>query len=63
MAKKGGKEALVVGSKVKALIKSKKCMTSSEFLPALSQSVHDLVLRATERAKANKRSTLRARDL
>lgn len=61
--KKGGKEALVVGSKVRALIKSKKCMTSSEFLPALSGAVADLVGRAVERAKANRRSTLRARDL
>jgi hypothetical protein len=57
------KEILVVGSKVRALIKSKKCMTSSEFLPALSKALNELVLRAVERAKANKRSTLRARDL
>lgn len=65
MAKKktSGKEMLVVGSKVRTFIKSKKCMTSSEFLPALSQAVAEMVARATERAKANKRSTLRARDL
>ncbi|HLG20387.1 MAG TPA: hypothetical protein VI895_11310 [Bdellovibrionota bacterium] len=58
-----GKEMLVVGSKVRALIKSKKCMTSSELLPALTDAVHGLIMKAVERAKANKRSTLRARDL
>jgi hypothetical protein len=63
MAKKKSGEMLVVGSKVRALIKSKKCMTSSEFLPALSKAVNELVVKAAERAKANKRSTLRARDL
>ncbi|MFH1261947.1 MAG: hypothetical protein V1495_00665 [Pseudomonadota bacterium] len=65
MAKKKScsKEVLVVGSKVRAHIKSKKCMTSSEFLPALSCTVAGMVDRACERAKANKRSTLRARDL
>ncbi len=65
MAKKkpSGKEMLVVGSKVKALIKSKKCMTSSEFIPALSKAVRALVEKAAERAKGNKRSTLRAKDL
>ncbi len=61
--KPSGKEMLIVGSKVRALIKSRKCMTSSEFLPALSKVVSGLVEKAAERAKANKRSTLRARDL
>ena len=65
MAKKKscGKEMLVVGSKVRAHIKSKKCMTSSEFLPALSCAVSCMVEKAVDRAKANKRATLRARDL
>lgn len=64
MAKKGGKkEMLIVGSKVRHFIKSKKCMTSSEFLPALSGKVMCLVEKACERAKGNKRTTLKARDL
>lgn len=58
-----GKADLVVGTKIRALIKSQKCMTSSEFLPALSKHVNDAVKKACERAKANKRTTLRARDL
>jgi len=57
------KEILVVNSKVRAYIKKKKCMTSSEFVPALSEEVYAMIDRAVERAKANKRSTLRARDL
>lgn len=64
MAKKtSSKNMLVVGSKVKAVIKSKRCMTSSEFIPALSKVVNETVLKAVDRAKANKRRTLRARDL
>jgi hypothetical protein len=65
MAKKKstGKEMLIVGTKARAFIKSKKCMTSSEFLPALSEAVQQMISKAVERAKANKRSTLRARDL
>ena len=59
----GGKADLIVGSKIRALIKSQKCMTSSEFLPALSKHVQELVKKACDRAKANKRTTLRARDL
>jgi hypothetical protein len=64
MAKKSGKrEMMVVGSKVKGFIKGKKCMTSSEFLPALNEKVMCLITHACERAKGNKRTTLKARDL
>lgn len=59
---KGG-EMLLVGTKVRAQIKKKKCMVSAEFLPALSCAVSCMVDKAVDRAKANKRSTLRARDL
>lgn len=67
-AKKGGAakkpmESLVVGSKVKALIKSNDCMTSGEFLGALTEYVNWAVGKACERAKANKRSTVRPQDL
>ena len=61
--KKASKDVLVVGSKVKAFIKSKKCLTSGELLGALNDEVKCLLDKACKRAKANKRSTLRAKDL
>ncbi len=56
-------EPLVVGSKVRAFIKSKKCMTSGELIDALNGKIACLLERAVERTKANKRSTVRAQDL
>jgi histone H3/H4 len=56
-------DSLVVGSKVKALIKANECMTSGEFLGALTEYVNWAVGKACERAKANKRSTVRPQDL
>ncbi len=61
--KKGGKESLIVASKVRAYIKSKKCLTSSEALEALNCTVCCLLEEAVERAKANRRSTVKAQDL
>lgn len=61
MAKK--KESLVVASKVKAYIKSKKMMTSSDALEALSNKVYCILDCAAERTKANRRSTVKAQDL
>jgi hypothetical protein len=57
------KEMLVVVSKVKDYIKSKKCMTSGELPGALSDEVHKLIDKAVNRTKANKRSTVKASDL
>jgi len=62
MAKKQ-KEMLVVASKVKAYIKSKKMMTSSDSLGALNDKVHALLDDAAVRTKANRRSTVKAQDL
>ena len=56
-------QPLVVGSKVKAFIKSKKCMTSGELIDALNGKVACLLESAIERTKSNKRSTVRAQDL
>jgi len=61
MAKK--KESLIVASKVKAYIKAKKMMTSSELLDALNGAVHCMLDRAADRTKANRRSTVKAQDL
>jgi len=61
MAKK--REPLVVTSKVKAHIKSKKMMSSSEAIGAINDVVYGILDNAVARAKANRRSTVRARDL
>jgi hypothetical protein len=61
MAKK--RESLVVASKVKAYVKSKKMMTSSEALGAISDNVYGILDGAITRAKANRRSTIKAQDL
>ena len=60
---KKGKEVLVVASKVKGYIKSKKFMSSSEVIEALSNKVYAMLDEAMARTKGNKRSTVRARDL
>jgi hypothetical protein len=58
-----GKEILVVTSKVKTHIKSKKMMTSSDAIAALSDKVYAMLDAAIARAKANRRSTVKAQDL
>ena len=67
MAKKSNKSSstggLVVGSKVKAYIKSKKFKSSGDLVDALSSQVAGLLDLAIARAKANKRSTVRPTDL
>ncbi len=57
------REILVVASKVKAYVKSQDMMTSSEAIEALSEEVHELLDDAIARAKANRRSTVKAQDL
>jgi histone H3/H4 len=61
MAKK--REPLVVASKVKAYIKSKKMMTSSDAIEAISEKVYGILDDAVVRTKANRRSTVKAQDL
>ncbi|HPD17626.1 MAG TPA: hypothetical protein PLE19_22025 [Planctomycetota bacterium] len=64
MAKKAAKaEPVVVGSKVRALIRAKGAMMSSELLDALNAAVACMVAKAIERAKANKRATVKPQDL
>lgn len=57
------KEVLVVASKVKAYVKSKQMQTSSDAITALSDKVSAMLDAAVERAKANRRSTVKAQDL
>jgi hypothetical protein len=61
MAKK--KEVLVVASKVKAYVKSKKMMTSADSVAALSDQVYAILDAAIVRTKANRRSTVKPQDL
>jgi len=56
-------ESLIVTSKVKAYIKEKGCMTSSDAVDELNKKIYKLLDDATERTKGNKRSTLRPCDL
>ena len=63
VAKKTCRESLVVASKVKAYVKSKKMMTSSDAVAALSDQVYALLDDAIARTKANRRSTVKPQDL
>ena len=57
------RDSLIVASKVKAYIKSKKMMTSSDALGAISDKVYGMLDCAAERCKANRRSTVKPQDL
>ena len=61
MAKK--RESLIVASKVKAYIKGKKMMTSSDALEAISDKVYCMLDSAIARTQANRRSTVKPQDL
>jgi hypothetical protein len=58
-----GREALVVGSKIKGYIKSKKFKCSGELLDALSDNIRRQLDGAMKRCEGNKRSTVRPVDL
>ena len=57
------RESLIVASKVKAYIKSKKMMTSADAVGTLSDKVYCMLDAAAERTKANRRSTVKPQDL
>jgi hypothetical protein len=57
------KEVLIVASKVRAYVKSKKMMTASESIGAISDRVYCMLDKAAERARGNRRSTIKAQDL
>ena len=56
-------EMLVVKSKVREYAKKKKVNLGGDAAEALSREVMRLVDRAIERAKANRRSTVKGRDI
>jgi hypothetical protein len=62
-ASSAAREQLVVGSKVKAYIKSNGNKTASDVIEALNNKVHCLLDLACARATSNKRTTLRGADL
>ena len=62
-AAKGSKEVLVVTSKVKAYIKSKGMMTSSDAIGALNDAIYKVIDAGIARTKANRRSTVKPQDL
>ena len=57
------KEILIVGSKMKDVVKAAGCMSSGDLIEAVSQKVHQMLSDATSRAKGNGRSTVRPYDL
>lgn len=61
--KASNKEVLVVASKVKAYIKSKGAMTSSDAIAALNDKIHEMLDSAVARTEANRRSTVKPQDL
>ena len=62
-APKKTKEVLVVASKVKAYVKSKGMMTSSDAIGALNEVVYAALDSAITRTEANRRSTVKPQDL
>jgi hypothetical protein len=54
---------VVVTSKVKEAVKGHDVRMSSEFVDALNEHVTEVIAKAAERAKTNKRGTVRPGDL
>lgn len=62
-APKGGdRDVLLVGTKVRGLIKDADCNTAGDAIDGLNEWVYWLIAQATNRAKANGRKTVRAHD-
>jgi hypothetical protein len=59
----GSKEILVVGTKVKDVVKAAGLQSSGELIEAVSSRVHELLTAAAQRASGNGRKTVRAYDL
>ena len=61
--KKKPKEILVVGSKVKEVIRQAGLRSDGELVQAVSDKVHEALEAAIARAENNKRGTVRPYDL
>ena len=62
-AKKKDREIVVVGSKVKEVVRSAGLRSDGELVQAVSDKVHELLEQAILRAQSNKRGTVRPYDL
>ena len=62
-AKKGAKEILVVGSKVKEVVKANDRRADGQLIEAVSAKVHELLEAGVIRAQNNKRKTVTPGDL
>ena len=56
-------DMLVVRSKLKELVKKKKMSFGGDAALELSKTVEKIIERAAERAKANRRNTIKGRDI
>lgn len=61
--KKGGRDSLVVTSKVKAFVRSNKMICAGDLPGAVDAKVREMLKAAASRAGLNKRSTVRPQDL
>ncbi len=61
--KSSAKEILVVGTKMKDVVKASGCQSSGDLIDAVSQRVHEMLKGAVDRAKQNGRATVRPYDL
>ncbi len=57
------RETVVVGTKVKDVVRDAGLRSDGELISAVSDKVHDLLQAAIKRCKSNNRSTLRPHDL
>lgn len=62
-SKKKDREIVVVGSKVKDVVRSAGLRSDGDLVQAVSEKVHDLLEAAIGRAQGNKRGTVRPYDL
>jgi hypothetical protein len=62
-AKSAQKDSVVIASKLKEAVRSHDIRMASDFVHAVSEQVHDLVEKAVNRARANRRGTVRPEDL
>lgn len=61
--KSAPREVVVVGSKVKEVIRSAGLRSDGDLVQAISDKVHEMLAAAIARAGANKRGTVRPYDL
>ncbi len=61
--KKKAREIVVVGSKVKDVVRSAGFRSDGELVAAVSEKVHEILEAAIGRAGSNKRGTVRPYDL